>query len=146
MSEQAPTIIYKKDQPLFEKLRAMPMPQLLEQPVASLPLATRALSYCKQHGLVTLGQLSAVKREDMLNAKNMGAKTVQHVEAYLHELGLGLDGWRAASAAAPMPSAWSRGAKAMRFAIMAELSVRNVPFDIISHIGRMPVPNPDEEL
>lgn len=146
MNEQAPTFIYEKDKPTFERLRAMPMPQLLSQPVTTLPLAARALAYCAKCNLATIGQLAMARKAEMLKAKNMGVRTVRHVEAYLNEIGLGLDGRLTASVPTPIPPAWIRGAKAMRFAIMAELSVRNIPHDIVSYIGRMPVPNPEEEL
>ncbi len=144
MNEQAPTRIYEKDKPTFERLRAMTMTQLLEQPVTVLPLAVRALAYCEKRNLFTIGQLAMAKKSEMLKAANMGRKTVAHVSAYLSEIGLGLDGKLSASVPAPIPPAWVRGAKAMRVAIMAELAILNVSHEVVAVIGKLPVPTPGE--
>lgn len=144
MNEQAPTTIYEKDKPLFERLRAMPMAKLLEEPITALPLAMRAFGYCNRHDIGTIGQLTMVRRKDLLKAKNMGRKTVLHIEAYLKEIGLGLDGKLSAEKATPIPSAWVRGARAMKLSVMAELAFRNIPHDVVNSIGRLPIPNPED--
>jgi DNA-directed RNA polymerase alpha subunit len=144
MNEQAPTRIYEKDKPTFERLRAMTMTQLLEQPVTVLPLAVRALAYCEKRNLFTIGQLAMAKKSEMMKAANMGRKTVAHVSAYLSEIGLGLDGKLSASVPAPIPPAWVRGAKAMRLAIMAELILHHVAHEIVTAVGRMPIPSPED--
>lgn len=144
MSEQAPLRIYEKDRATFERLRALPMEQLLKQPVATLPLAVRAASYCEKKNLATIGQLALAKRADMLKARNMGRKTVQHIEMYLRELGLGLDGKIAASVPAPIPPAYARGAQAMRLAIMTQLVALDVPHMIVQQIAKMELPQPED--
>ena len=140
MSEQAPVRIYEKDQETFARLRALPMEQLLRQPVAALPLAVRALAYCEKKNLATIGQLARAKRAEMLKTKNVGRKTVHHVEAYLGFLGLGLDGKIVADVPAPVPPAFQRGAHAMRIAIMAQLAALNVPFDVVQAISKVELP------
>lgn len=146
MSVHAPTKIYAKDKKAFERLRAMPFNQLLGEPVLVLPLSVRAQRYCMNNNIETIGQLAKAKKKDMLKAKNMGERTIRHIDAYLHEIGLGLDGRVAATMPPAAPVGWLQGARAMRFAIMAELSMRDIPYEIVSYIGRMPVPNPTEDL
>ncbi len=140
MSEQAPTIVYEKDRPRFEKLRALPMTDLLKQPVTELPLAVRAMSYCQKHNIQTIGQLSKLERKALLKARNMGRKTVLHIEAYLQYIGLGLDGRIAAEVPAALPPAYRRGAKAMQLAVLAQLAALNAPFEVVQAIGRMELP------
>ena len=146
MNEQAPTRIYQKDRRLFAKLQTMPIDKLLVQPVGALPFAVRALNYCAKNNIKTIGQLSILKTEDLLKADNMGRKTVAHVESYLGEIGLGLDGKRSDRIPNVLSADYLNGARAMRFAIMGELSSRGVPAEIVSYIGRMPIPNDGEEL
>lgn len=144
MSEQAPTRIYEKDRELFEKLRAKPIPALLSQPVADLPLAVRAMGYCKKHNITTIGQLCQLERSALLKAKNMGRKTVVHIEAYLNFLGLGLNGRVTAAVPANLPPAFQRGAQAMRLATMNQLTAMNVPFDVVQAIGKLPLPSEED--
>lgn len=140
MSEQAPTKIYEKDKALFEKLRALPMTELLKEPVNVLPLAKRALAYCEKHNVATIGQLAKLERRVLLKARNVGRKTVLHIEAYLQFLGLGLDGKIAADVPANLPPAFRRGARAMQLAVIAELTAQNAPFELVQAIGRMALP------
>ena len=145
MSEQAPLRIYEKDRATFDRLRALPMEQLLKQPVDTLPLAVRALSYCTKKNLTTIGQLALAKRSEMLKARNMGRKTVQHIEMYLKELGLGLDGKIAATVPAPLPPPYQRGAQAMRLAVMAHLMALNVDYSIVQGVSKLELPSPEDE-
>lgn len=140
MSEQAPTKVYEKDKVRFERLRALPMTELLKQPVTDLPLAKRALSYCEKKNVATVGQLSKLERKVLLKARNMGRKTVAHIEAYLQQIGLGLDGRIAAEVPAAMPPAFARGAKAMHLAVLAQLSALGAPFELVQAISRMSLP------
>ena len=140
MSEQAPTKIYEKDKARFEKLRALPMTALLKQPVSELPLAKRAVAYCEKHNVQTIGQLSKLERRALLKARNMGRKTVCHIEAYLQFLGLGLDGKIAADVPANLPPAFQRGAKAMHLAVLAQLATLNVPFEVVQAVSRLASP------
>lgn len=139
MSEQSPTRIYEKDKPAFERLRALPIEQLLREPVESMPLAVRAVSYCRKHNITTIGQMAQLKRSVLLKAKNVGRKTVAHMEAYLGFVGLGLDG-KIAPAAPPMAPAYERGAHAMRMAMLAHLAALNVPFDVVQSVSQLALP------
>lgn len=139
MSEQAPTRVYEKDKPAFERLRALPIEQLLREPVESLPLAVRATRYCAKHKVATIGQLAQLKRSVLLKAKNVGRKTVAHMEAYLGFIGLGLDG-KVAPVAPPMAPAYERGAHAMRLAVLAQLAAMDVPFEVVQAISHLPMP------
>ena len=145
MSEQAPVRIYEKDQAAFDKLKAMPIDLLLRQSIDTLPLAVRAVSYCQKKHVRTIGQLAKLRKADLLKARNMGRKTVQHIEAYLGFLGLGLDGKLAATVPAPMPPAFTRGAQAMKLDIMAQLAAMNVAHDIVQVVGKMPLPAPEDD-
>lgn len=145
MSEQTPTRIYEKDRPTFERLRALPMDQLLKQPVSLLPLAVRALSYCRKKHLVTIGQLAQAKKADMLKAQNMGRRTVQHIEAYLGHLGLALDGKLAAAVPAPLPPAYKRGAQAMRLLMLAQAVALDLPHEAVQALSIVPLPSPEED-
>lgn len=144
MSEQAPVRIYEKDKETFDVLRAMPMAALLAEPVIVLPLAVRAVRYCEKHNITTIGQLAQAEKAVLLKARNMGRKTVQHIEAYLNYLGLGLDGRIAAEVPANLPPAYQRGAQAMRLAIMNQLTALNVPFDVVQAVSKMPLPSPED--
>lgn len=139
VSEQSPTRVYEKDKPAFERLRALPIEHLLREPVESLPLAARALSYCRKQKVSTIGQLAQLRRSALLKAKNVGRKTVSHMEAYLGFIGLGLDG-KVAPMAPPMAPAYERGAHAMRLSIVAQLAALNVPFEIVQAISQLPMP------
>lgn len=143
MSEQSPTRIYEKDKPAFERLRALTIEQLLREPVESLPLAVRALSYCRKHNVVTIGQLAQLQRRVLLKAKNVGRKTVAHLEAYLGFVGLGLDG-KVAPMAPPMAPAYERGAQAMRVAVLAHLAALNAPFDLVQSVSKLPLPKQED--
>ncbi len=145
MSEQAPLKIYEKDQAIFERLRAMPMDVLLRQEVDELPLAYRVLVYCRKHNIHTIGQLAKLKRSELLQARNLGRKTVKHVQVYLGALGLALDGKLAAEVPPPAPRPYARGAHAMKLSIMAELAVLDVPHEIVRVIGKLPLPTPEGE-
>lgn len=145
VSEQTPTRIYEKDRPVFERLRKLPMHDLLQQPITLLPLAARASGYCEKHNIATIGQLVACKKADLLKAKNMGRKTVAHVVAYLNELGLGLDGRLSATVPPALPPPFVRGAKAMRLAVLAELAAMNAPHELVQHLGAIPLPDPEDE-
>lgn len=145
MSEQTPTRIYEKDKATFERLRGLPIDQLLKQPVDSLPLAVRAMGYCNKHNITTLGQLAQAKKADLLKARNMGRHTVQHIEAYLGYLGLGLDGKLAVEVPAPMPPAFKRGAQAMRMAILAHLTAADMPHELVHAISKIPLPAEEDE-
>jgi DNA-directed RNA polymerase alpha subunit len=123
MSEHAPLKIYEKDQAAFEKMRSLPIDALLRQSIDVLPFAARVVGYCKRKGIHTIGQLATQKKADLMNARNMGRKTVKHLEAYLGFLGLGLDGKLAATVPPPAPPAYTRGAQAMKLNIMAQLTV-----------------------
>lgn len=144
MSEQAPTVIYEKDRATFERLRSLPIDQLLKQPVNALPLAVRALAYCAKKNISTIGQLAKARRADMMKARNMGRRTVAHIEAYLGHLGLGLNGKLADTVPAPIPPAFARGAQAMKLNIMAQLALLNVPNDVVLAIGKMELPREDD--
>jgi len=145
VSEQAPIKIYEKDRPIFERLKKLPMQDLLKEPVAVLPLAVRAMNYCQKHNIQAIGQLSACKRAELLKARNLGRKTVAHIVAYLGELGLGLDGkLSAAVPSAPIP-AYTRGAKAMKLAVLAHLATLGVAFDVAQSVARLPLPGPEAE-
>jgi len=143
VSEQAPIRIYEKDKPAFERLRALPIEQLLKESVESLPLAVRAAAYCRKHSITTIGQMAQLQRKMLLKAKNMGRKTVAHMEAYLGFLGLGLDG-KVAPMAPPMAPAYERGAQAMRVAVLAHLAALNVPFDIVQSVSKLPLPTQED--
>lgn len=143
MSEQAPTRIYEKDLPKFERLRALTMEQLLKEPISSLPLAVRALGYCQKNNIATIGQLAVCKRAELLKARNLGRKTVSHIIAYLGELGLGLDGRLSASVPPALPPAFHRGAKAMKLSIMAQLAALNVSPNIVQAVSNIPMPVED---
>lgn len=143
MSEQAPTRIYEKDKPAFERLRALPIEQLLREPVESLPLAARALSYCHKQNVTTIGQLAQLQRRVLLKAKNVGRKTVAHLEAFLGFVGLGLDG-KVAPMAPPMAPAYERGAQAMRVTILSHLAAVNAPFDLVQSVAKLPLPTQEE--
>ena len=140
MSEQAPTKIFEKDRPTFERLRALPIEKLLKEPVVLLPLAARAVNYCQKHNITTIGQLAQSKQSELLKAKNLGRKTVAHIIAYLGELGLGLDGRLSATVPPALPPAFTRGAKAMRLAVLAQLTVLNIPHEIVKSVAEMPLP------
>lgn len=144
VSEQTPTRIYEKDRATFERLRALPMDQLLKQPLSALPLAVRAAAYCAKRNIATIGQLAQSKKSEMLKARNMGRRTVQHIEAYLGHLGLGLDGKLAASVPAPMPSSFRRGATAMRVSIIAHLVAADMPHELVTLVSKIPIPDEEE--
>lgn len=144
MNEQAPTRIYEKDLPKFERLRSLTMEQLLKEPVESLPLALRALHYCHKHHVTTIGQLAQLKKAELLKARNMGRKTVAHIVAYLGELGLGLDGRLSASIPPALPPAFHRGAKAMKLHVMAQLAALNVSQELMQAVASLPMPNPED--
>ena len=139
MSEQAPTRIYEKDRATFERLRSLPIDQLLKQPVDALPLAVRAMSYCTKKNIATIGQLAKARKADMLKARNMGRRTVLHIEAYLGHLGLGLDGKLAAEVPAPIKPAYARGAHDMKLNIMAQLAAFNAPNELVLAISSMDI-------
>lgn len=145
MSEQAPVRIYEKDQAAFDKLKAMPIDLLLRQNIDALPFAVRVMSYCEKRHVRTIGQLAKLKRADLLKARNMGRKTVQHIEAYLGFLGLGLDGKLAVAVPAPTPPAYTRGAQAMKLSIMAQLTVLNVAHSVVQEVGKLPLPTPEDD-
>lgn len=144
MSEQAPVRIYEKDKETFDVLRAMPISALLAEPVTVLPLAVRALRYCEKHNVQTIGQLTLLQRSVLLKARNMGRKTVLHIEAYLNHLGLGLDGRIVADVPANLPPPYQRGAQAMRLAILTQLTALNVPFDVVQAVSKLPLPTPED--
>lgn len=144
MSEQAPTRVFEKDRMVFDRLRAMPIEKLLKEPVSLLPLAVRAAAYCQKRNIVTIGQLAQCKRSDLLKAKNLGRKTVAHIVAYLGELGLGLDGRLSATVPPALPPAFSRGAKAMKLTVMAQLAAMNVEHAIMQAIATLPLPEVEE--
>ena len=144
MSEQAPVRIYEKDRAAFERLRSLPMDQLLKQSVISLPFAARVIHYCDKHNITSIGQLAKLKKADLLKARNMGRKTVQHLEAYLGVLGLGLDGKLSAEVPAPIPPAYARGAKAMKLAILAQLAALDVAHEVVAAVGKVPLPAPED--
>ena len=144
MNEQAPTRIYERDLPKFERLRSLTMEQLLKEPVGSLPLALRALHYCQKHHVTTIGQLAQLKKAELLKSRNMGRKTVEHIVAYLGELGLGLDGRLSAAIPPALPPAFLRGAKAMKLHVMAHLAAMNVSSALMQSIAAMPLPNPED--
>lgn len=139
VSEQSPTRIYEKDKPAFERLRALTIEQLLREPVESLPLAVRAQSYCRKHRVGTIGQLAQLQRRVLLRAKNMGRKTVAHIEAYLGFVGLCLDG-KVAPMAPPLAPAYVRGAQAMRVAVLAHLAAADAPFELVQGVSKLPLP------
>lgn len=143
MSEQSPVRIYEKDKPAFERLRALPIEQLLKEPVESMPLAARAMTYCRKHNISTIGQVAQLQRKVLMKAKNVGRKTVAHLEAYLGFVGLGLDG-KVAPMAPPMAPAYERGAQAMRVAVLAHLAALNVPFDIVQSVAKLPLPSQED--
>lgn len=145
MAEQAPVRIYEKDRAAFERLRSLPMDQLLKQPVESLPFAVRVMRYCEKHNISLIGQMAKLKKADLLKARNLGRKTVAHMEAYLGALGLGLDGKLAADIPAPFPSAYAQGAKAMKLHILAQLTVMNVAHEVVATIGKMALPTPEDD-
>ena len=76
----------------------------------------------------------------MLKARNMGRRTVQHVEAYLGHLGLSLDGKLAVNVPSPLPPAYARGAQAMKAQVMALLAVENAPNELVLAVSRLAVP------
>lgn len=121
------------------------MDQLLSQPLALLPLAVRAQAYCAKLNIETIGQLAQAKRADMLKSRNMGRRTVHHIEAYLGYLGLGLDGKLAASVPAPSIPAFQRGAHAMRLAILTQMVAANMPHSVIQFVTSIAVPDLTEE-
>lgn len=140
MSEQTPTKIFEKDKAAFERLQALPMPELLKQSVEELPLAVRAAAYCQKHNVSTIGQLAQLERRVLLKSRNMGRKTVAHIEAYLKFVGLGLDGKIASEVPAAIPPAFARGAKAMQLAVLAQLAALDAPFDLVQAISRLALP------
>lgn len=144
MSGQSPVRIYEKDRAAFERLRSLPIEQLLKEPVASLPLSVRAKAYCEKKNLATIGQLAKAKRSEMLKARNMGRRTVTHVEAYLGHLGLSLDGKLAVNVPTPLPPAFARGAQAMKAAIMAQLVLLNAPNELVLAISRLLPPTVED--
>lgn len=144
MSEQAPTRIYEKDRPIFERLRSLPMERLLKEPVSLLPLAVRAAAYCEKHNILTIGQLTQCKRSEMLKAKNLGRKTVAHIIAYLGELGLGLDGKLSATVPPALPPAFQRGAKAMKLDVLVALSALGLPYEMVQQIASLPLPSQED--
>ncbi len=145
MAEQAPVRIYEKDRAAFERLRSLPMDQLLKQPVESLPFAVRVMRYCEKHNITLIGQMAKLKKANLLKARNLGRKTVAHMEAYLGALGLGLDGKLAADIPAPFPSAYAQGAKAMKLHILAQLTVMNVAHEVVAAVGKMALPTIEED-
>lgn len=145
MSKHAPTRIYEKDRAVFERLAKLSMQDLLQQPISLLPLAARAQSYCEKHNIATIGQMAACKKADLLKAKNMGRKTVAHVQAYLNELGLGLDGRLSATVPPALPPPFLRGAKAMRLAVLAELAAMNAPHALVQQISVISLPTPEDD-
>ena len=145
MSEQSPTRIYEKDRAAFERLRSLPIEQLLKEPIASLPLSVRAAAYCARKNLTTIGHLAQAKRSEMLKARNMGHRTVEHIKAYLSHLGLGLDGKLAATLPAPMPPAYARGAQAMKANIIAQLAVLNASHELVLAVSKLPLPKPEDD-
>lgn len=144
MNEQAPTRILTKDIPTFVRLRSLTIDQLLKEPVSSLPLAVRAVTYCRNNNIETIGQLALCKKKDLLKAKNLGRKSVAHIIAYLNELGLGLDGRLSATVPAALPPPFLRGAKAMKLAIMTQLAMIGVPYETVEIISNLPLPTQDE--
>lgn len=145
MSEQAPTKIYEKDRPIFDRLKRLPMQELLKEPVSALPLAVRAMGYCQKRNIQTIGQLAACKRSELLRAKNLGRKTVAHIIAYLGELGLGLNGKLSATIPTTPIPAYTRGAKAMKLDVLAHLATLGVAFEVAQSVANLPLPEPEEE-
>lgn len=144
MSSQSPTHIFAKDIPTFVRLRALPVEQLLKEPVESLPLSTRAKGYCQKNGITTIGRLSQCKRSELMSAKNMGRATVYHIVAYLKELGLGLDGKLSAALPSALPPAFLRGARAMKIAVVQHLSEIATPIEVVQSVAELPLPDREE--
>jgi hypothetical protein len=145
MSEQAPHKTYEKDKAIFERLRALPMDVLLQQAVEEVPFAVRVLAYCRKHDVQTIGQLAKLKRTELLQARNLGRKTVKHIQAYLNVLGLALNGRLAVDVPLPAAKPYARGAHAMKLRIIDELMALDVPHEIVKVIGKLPLPKPDGE-
>lgn len=144
MSEQAPIRIYEHQRILFDRVRAMPLHERLTQPVEVLPFAVRALAYCIKKNIKTLGELSAQRRRELDKVRNLGKKTIEHIEAYLNAVELGLDNRRRNQP--EVSEDWYKGAEAMRKLILARLVRLKVDPDLRNEVHILPIPYPDERV
>ena len=144
MSEQAPTQIYEKDRPIFERLKAISEEQLLQEPVTALPFAVRAVNYFQRNNIETIGQIALCKKADLLKARNLGRKTVAHIAAYLKELGLTLSGDSISSMTPAATQAFNSGAQAMRLSVLAKLADLGVSSEVAQALAVLPLPAPED--
>lgn len=63
-------------------------PVLGDTPIEELELSVRSYNCLKRAGISTVHELTEKSQEDMMKVRNLGRKSLDEVEAKLHELGL----------------------------------------------------------
>jgi len=63
-------------------------PVLGDTPIEELELSVRSYNCLKRAGISTVRELTEKSQEDMMKVRNLGRKSLDEVEAKLHELGL----------------------------------------------------------
>ena len=138
MSEHAPVRIYEHQRILFDRINALPLETRLQQPVEVLPFCIRALAFCVKNNIITLGQLSAQRKRELKKIRNLGNKTIEHMEAYLNAVELGFDGRRKGQPV--KEDGFVEGAKAMRKLILDRLVVLEADMETREAIRSIPIP------
>lgn len=85
------TKVYVKDRPLFARLKALSEEGLLATPVSTVPFSGRTAARLAQANIRTLGELVVKNKFELLKIQGLGHASLAQVEAYLGELGLGLE-------------------------------------------------------
>ena len=144
MAESSPLRTFPSQRPMFERLLAMPLEQRLLQPVEMIPFCHRVYAFCYKNKVKTLGELVGFQKSQLRGDRNIGIKTLEHIEIYLAAAGLSLNGCEDQQPE-ELPDMWLKGATAMRRLILSHLQIRRVEPEVLAAVRRLPIPVPMEQ-